>query len=168
MSNFAFRKNESLFLLGVCLIAVAGILLTSSSHDRMRLLGVFASVGIAILNYFVSGYYAGKRAARETEYRLRIEAQPLVELKAQMINELKLGQGELLRLETDVGRLRAEAEVLTSLSSLDERTLRQILLRMPRGSNREVWVERLFGFGIGILASLVASVIYESFKLQAG
>jgi uncharacterized integral membrane protein len=164
MVGFSFKKSDLAVLIVIALLAFVGAMMALPNQDRVRFALYTATLGLQLLNVFVLGYFNSRRNARELQRRLRIEAQPLVELKAQLINELTSGRVELTNLENKVGNLKVEAETLSKLASLDEAMLRAILLRTPRGTKREVWTERSFGFAIGIAASLLASVVYDAVK----
>lgn len=66
--------------------------------------------------------------------------------------------------EVTVQRLHEERSALEPVVKAHQETVDGILGAHSKRIARNAWKERLIGFGLGILASVVASVIYEYLK----
>jgi hypothetical protein len=156
--SFSFRRKDLIWL--ICLLLLSAIAF-AWNQDQGKPLSVtpFLALGIALANALTNAYFLSRRHSREIAYRARIEAQPLVELKAQLIEELTAGHEKLTSLRTEIDGLETQRLTLAQLASLDRPGVQSLLLAL--GTRRGLWFERCFGFVSGVVASLVASVIYE-------
>jgi hypothetical protein len=116
----------------------------------------FLGLFIAFCNLLVNGYYNAKLHEMDIDFQACVKAQPLIELKAQLVRELTEGQYRLMALKQQVANL----ETATTLASLDKEAIRALL----QPSRKSIWIDRTFGFASGVTASLIASVLYELAK----
>ena len=116
----------------------------------------FLGLFIAFCNLLVNGYYNAKLHEIDIGFQARVKAQPLIELKVQLIRELTEGQHRLTALKQQIANL----EAATTLASLDKEAIRALL----QPSRKSIWIDRSFGFASGVTASLIASVLYELAK----
>lgn len=156
MTSFAFTKSDLLLSLGIALAAVAAFAWSQAMGTPLPITPVL-SLCIVFANVLVNGYYNAKCDRRALEVRVRIEAQPLVELKAELIRELTEGRDRIQKLRQEADALQAAA----AINSLNREAVRSLLMAVTRPTLRSIWVERSFGFFSGIAASLVASAVYE-------
>jgi hypothetical protein len=144
-------------------LASAGVA-WNQSQGRPLTITPFLGLGTALASVLVDGYYLARNHARDIEYAARLKAQPLIDLKGQLLNELKAGSVRLNALKSEVERLEDQKTAASQLSSLDRNAVQSLLVAIGRPARRDIWVERSFGFVSGIAASLVASVLYELAK----
>lgn len=65
---------------------------------------------------------------------------------------------QIHRAELDKQSLSSELQTLKGIASLDSESVRKVL-KLP--TRVTIWTERVIAFGLGILASTIASLIYE-------
>jgi hypothetical protein len=90
-----------------------------------------------------------------------IEAQPLVDLKQQLLAELRKGRAAVDQLKQQKMQLEDTVEALEQIASLDKPAVSLLLQHLQRQPASKVWGERLIAFGFGIAASVVASYVFE-------
>lgn len=156
LTSFAFSKLDLSVSFAIALTAIAAIAWSEAKGTPLPLMA-FLSICIVFANVFVTGYFNAKRERRALEWQLRIEAQPLLELKSELIRELSAGHKRVERMKEEAERLEAAA----AINSLHEAAVRSLLSAVVAPTRRSVWAERTFGFFSGVAASLLASAIYE-------
>ena len=160
MISFSFRKSDLLWPAVLLLFAAAGVAWNQVQGKPLSLTP-FLGLGIAFASLLVEGYYRARLRAKELEYQARIEAQPLIELKVQLIHELTHGRRRVAELSERASNLEASASTAAKLASLDKAAVRSLLISIAQPTRKSLWIERSFGFVSGVAASLVASVLYE-------
>lgn len=163
MILIAFRKCDLLWPGGMLLFTFSAVALGQYLGRPYSPL-LFLAVLIAIANFLVNGYYSGRTHLREMEWRTTLEAQPLVELKAQLVSELRDGRTKVDALKAKVENLQVQHVTAAQLASLDKAAVLSLLKAISPSDRRSIWIERLFGFVSGVIASLVASVVYDFTK----
>jgi hypothetical protein len=164
MVSFSFRGQDVIWPIGLVVVAIVGVALNQSQGTLISSVGVLGGLGIAFANLLVDGYYRSRANVRELEHRARLEAQPLLELKAELLRELTLGRDEVNSLRAETADLQAQRAAAAQLASLDKDSVLSLLIAMSRPDRASIWIERLFGFASGVVASLVATMIYELAK----
>jgi hypothetical protein len=163
MIFIAFRKRDLLWPGGLLLFTFAAVAWKQYVGQHYNPLA-FPAVLIAIANFLMNGYYSGLTHLREVEWRASLEAQPLVDLKAELVRELRAGRTKVDALKAEVQNLQEQHVTAEQLASLDKAAVLSLLEAISLPDRRSTWIERLFGFLSGIIASLVASVLYDLTK----
>lgn len=156
MTSFSLTKSDLLAFGGITMFAIATISWSQAKGAPLPIAALL-SLCIALANVLVNAYYNAKRNTRNLQMQARIEAEPLVELKAELIRQLADGHKQVQALQQEVASLEAAA----AIRSLDRDAVRSLLMAITRPTRRSVWAERTFGFVSGVLASLVASAVYD-------
>ncbi|MBX8620480.1 hypothetical protein K4754_00420 [Pseudomonas glycinae] len=78
----------------------------------------------------------------------------------QLLEFVKSQQASLRETEDSISKLRSEREKLQPLVELDKSTIEAIFRAQEERVSASVWRERIIGFVIGIVASLIASFIW--------
>jgi hypothetical protein len=156
MTSFSFTKSDLLLSLGFTLAAVAAVVWSHMTGTPLPIISVL-SLCIVFANVLVDGYYNAKHERRQLEIRARIEAQPLIALKAELIREMTVARNRIDELKQEEELLLAAA----AINSLNREAVRSLLMAVTRPDPASIWRDRSFGFFSGIAASLIASVIYE-------
>ncbi|HET6399908.1 MAG TPA: hypothetical protein VFH95_00765 [Candidatus Kapabacteria bacterium] len=73
---------------------------------------------------------------------------------------LEKEQHKIAETESTLSQLRDKKSELEPLLNTDKETVRAMLAALSKANSRNVWKERLLGFIIGLLASLLASWIF--------
>lgn len=123
MISFAFTRSNLLISLVIGLASIAAITWSQARGTPLPLTA-FLSLCIAIANALVNGYYNAKRERQELEARARIEAQPFLELKSELIRELSDVHNRVQKLQKEAARLEAAA----TIKSLDREAVQSLLL----------------------------------------
>jgi sensor c-di-GMP phosphodiesterase-like protein len=78
----------------------------------------------------------------------------------QLLEFVKSQQASLRETEDSISKLRSEREKLQPLVELDKSAIEAIFRAQEERVSASVWRERIIGFVIGIVASLIASFIW--------
>jgi len=156
MISFALTKSDLLVSIGIGLAGVAAVVWSQTTGASLPITSVL-SLGIVFANVLVNGYYNAKRDRLQLENRARIEAQPLIALKAELIREMTDTSNRIHKLKQEEESLQAAA----AINSLNREAVRSLLMAATRPTQVSTWIDRSFGFFSGIAASLIASVLYE-------
>lgn len=78
----------------------------------------------------------------------------------QLLDFVKAQQTSLRDTEDTLSRLKSEKEKLQPLIEMDKAAIEAIFKAQEERTSASVWRERIIGFAIGIIASLIASFIW--------
>lgn len=129
---------------------------------RIRVKGPF-SFSIAYLendkiNATIDDRLAKIETARESLVEALTAVDELKERAQENKRDLEFLTEQIQRAELDKKSLSGELETLKGIASLDTESVRKVLKLPTRVS---IWTERVIAFGLGILASTIASLIYD-------
>jgi hypothetical protein len=97
-------------------------------------------------------------SARESLVEALSAVDELKERAQENKRDLEFLTEQIQRAEIDKKSLSGELQTLKGIASLDSESVRKVL-RLP--TKVSIWTERVIAFGLGILASTIASLIYE-------
>lgn len=163
MISFTFRSKDVLWPLGLLILTIIGTAWNQLHGQPISAIPLLGLV-IAFAGLLVDGYYRARSNIREIQYRAKVETQPLLELKAQLVRELNGGRFKVEALKTEAKNLESQRVTAAQLASLDKAAVQSLLVALSLPKRHSPWGERVFGFVSGVVASLVASVIYELLK----
>jgi len=137
---------------------------TKDGYRRAFLIIMTAVIVLSIISYMIA-YYTYTRqsyAVQDTETisrqfkKLDNISESLKSLESFISDQRENLVEESIALEN----LKNEKKALEPLVEGDRRVIESIFLQQEKRQQRNVWWERGFGFFAGILASVIASVIY--------
>lgn len=158
--SFAFRLRDLLPPAILLALAAAGVVWNESQGKPLTVIP-FLGLGIGLASTLINAYFLARQNRRDIEYNAWLRAQPLIELKVQLIHELSSGKSRLDDLRTEIEKLEIQKAIASQLSSLDKESIQALLKTIDRSNRHGIWIERGSSFVSGILASLVASVLYK-------
>lgn len=121
--------------------------------------------GISYLDY-VERTERERQRRESLSYERQLQALNGMERSARELTEFVRVQKQELRQSEDLlGRLRDERKSLEPLVKADRQIVAALFAAQEEKNRASIWRERLIGFGIGILSSLVAAFIIYALKL---
>ena len=105
-------------------------------------------------------------ASKNANYHTQLEK--LQQTEASVKELMAFVQDQKKRLndsESLVQALKAEEDRLHPIVQADRKTVDAILAVQAENQSRGVWTERWIGFGLGVVASIVAAVIFEIMRM---
>jgi len=146
-------------------MSVLGFLDLITGHDKI--LGAISSV-LAVLIYIGIGMSVYERVTKPPpklqsqsfENQLKTLNDTENNLK-QLIKFVEMQKGNIADTEKTMQSLKSEHEKLMPLIKADRNVVEALLAVQDERNYSRIWVERGISFVLGILASLLASVVYS-------
>lgn len=158
------RSNVDRFLAALALLPTVMTLVTLANGDYWWTL--FFVFGAGFL--FISAYVSPVRpitSASTDEYSSVIGTIGVIGNQLSALSKfLEKEQARVADTEATVRKLQEEKLKLEPLVHTQREIVEAILAAHSERTAKYVWKERLFGFVLGIIASLIASFVYEYFK----
>lgn len=140
-------------------------------YARAVLIEVFKKMVLLIISgfffllfLFVYRKFYPVKATEDTIAR-RLENLNAISRELSSLKGFVEAQKESLALEQrTLERLKKEKESLEPLVSADREIVEAIFKQQERDQAGRIWFERGLGFALGVLSSLVASIVYDLFK----
>ena len=140
-------------------------LLKEKRSERLKMLLALCA---GLLSFGVSTFqfYEEKKLKKENQvYEVQLETLSEVQ---ESINNLsafiKDQKDQLKQSQQAVESLKKEQEVLKPVVEADRQIVDSLLRIQADRAKANVWQERLIGFGLGILGSLIASLIWSAIR----
>jgi sensor c-di-GMP phosphodiesterase-like protein len=158
------RSLVDRFLAMVGVLAVLTALLALINHDYWWALGLAFSAIVVFIGAYVFQDQP-VTSASANEYSSVIETIGVIgnQLSA-LSNFLEKEQARVANTEATVKKLQEEKTKLEPLVHTQREIVEAILSAHSERAAKHVWKERLFGFVLGLVASLIASFVYEYVK----
>lgn len=133
----------------------------------------FQAVAAVILGLVVGGITFYQEKKQETLRKQNLTYDKQLEVLSQVlssINNLKsfvnIQKNELQEQQAILERVKKEKEKLSLVVKADRQVV-EALFRIQAERNRtSIWTERLIGFLLGVIGSLVATVVFSAFRLR--
>jgi len=140
-------------------------ILKESHAERLK---VVVAVSAALLSVGLSLYqqYEGLQLKKESQ-TFEAQMKTLTEVQASINNLsdfVKNQKEQLKQSEQAVESLKKEQEALKPMVNADREVVDSILRLQAERATSNVWQERLIGFGLGIVGSLISSLIWSGIK----
>lgn len=132
-----------------------------TSVSTIILLAVLGTIGVVIINSAKRAEEARKQAS--ASYAQQIDT--LTTTETNLKNLIEFVESEKQRLsesEKILENLRNEEKLLKPIVESDRKTVESLLAVQNQKAQENASFERWIGFGLGILASFLASILYAS------
>lgn len=139
--------------------------LAESRAERLKMIvallaGLF-SVGIS----FYQAYESAQLKKESLTFEAQMDTLTNVQTSINNLSEFVINQKEQLRQsEEAVNSLKKEQEALKPMVNADREVVDSILRLQAERATSSAWQERLIGFGLGIVGSLIASLILSGIR----
>lgn len=139
--------------------------LAESRTERLKMIvalsaGLF-SVGIS----FYQAYENAQLKKESLTFETQMDTLTKVQTSINNLSEFVINQKEQLRQsEEAVKSLKKEQEALKPMVNADREVVDSILRLQAERATSSAWQERLIGFGLGVVGSLIASLIWSGIR----
>jgi len=149
--------------IGIVGFAAAPIAIITNASYWMTAILLSASVTCVVSVYVAP---TGKFSSTSVnEYSVVIKSIKVIETELSELNRfLEKESTRVAETEATVKKLNDEKIRLEPLVQTKRETVDAILAAHSQRTARQAWKERLFGFALGLFASLIASFIFQYFK----
>jgi hypothetical protein len=139
-----------------CLILVADRSLWGSGRFLL-----WGNVGVAVFNFASTYFLRDKPKPTGDRYSQMIRSlssvgSTLSDVKAFLMDERKV----VLQTQETVSKLQTQRQTLEPIVKAQRETVEAILSAHSRTLRTDAWKDRLIGFSLGVVSSLVAAYIY--------
>ena len=147
------------------LISNISSLLHESRIDRVKVIVIIAGIIVGMASEIYKDYVEKQFENKNQTYELQVKT--LSEIQASINNLSKFVQSQKEQLKQSkqtVDSLKEEQKTLKPVVEADRKIVESILLLQGQQQKANIWQERLIGFGLGIVGSLLASLIFAGIK----
>ncbi|HDI1213721.1 MULTISPECIES: hypothetical protein [Aeromonas] len=138
------------------------------AESRVERLKMIVALLAGLLSIGVSFYQAYEKAQFKKEsltFESQMETLTEVQKSINNLSTFVATQKEQLRQsEEAINSLKKEEEALKPMVNADRDVVDSILRLQAERAASSAWQERLIGFGLGIVGSLIASLIWSGFR----
>lgn len=162
MDTLTFSEIAASILTIASVIVATMYVLMKKPYTKLDIFIIFSLLFISILSF---GYYAVvKEIKKPVSNEINDQLIRLNDVEKSLKTLIQFVESQKKRLseaESTINKLKAEKTKIEPLVKADRKSLDAIFALQEERSSRSLWTERFMGALLGVISSLLASVIYR-------